>query len=145
DGSPTEKVRRWLDEGITVAGLDLLFQGESSPDGQPLTRTRRVKNPRESAAYTFGYNHTVCQQRIHDLLTAIRFVQSHENAPSKIRLVAGPGAGHWAACARAVSGNAVTECEIDVGDFRFIGVNDIHDPDFIPGGAKFLDAYALKR
>ncbi|MBL9136840.1 MAG: acetylxylan esterase [Verrucomicrobiales bacterium] len=144
DGQPTDKVRRWLDEGVTVVGVDLLFQGESLPDGQPLTRTRKVKNPRESAAYTFGYNTTVCQQRIHDLLTAIAFVRNHDNAPAKIRLVAEPGAGHWAACARAVAGNAVTESEIGVGDFRFIRVKDVHDPDFIPGGAKFLDPFVLR-
>ncbi|MCC7375866.1 MAG: acetylxylan esterase [Verrucomicrobiales bacterium] len=143
-GNLVERVRRWLDEGVTVVGLDLLYQGEASPDGQSLTRTRKVKNPREAAAYSFGYNPTVGQQRIHDLLTAISFVRNHENAPSKLRLVAGPGAGHWAACARAVSGGAVSESEIDTGGFQFSNVKDVHDPDFIPGGARFLDRYALK-
>jgi dienelactone hydrolase len=143
-GSPVEKVRRWLDEGLTVVGLDLLYQGESLPDGQPLTRTRKVKNSREAAAYTLGYNHSVCQQRIHDLLTAISFVRNHDQAPAKLRLVAGAGAGHWAACARAVAGNALSESDVDAGGFQFAELRDVHDPDFIPGGAKFLDRYVLK-
>lgn len=145
DGSIKPEVRRLLDEGTTVVGLDLLYQGESAPaDGIP-EKTRKVKNPREAAAYTFGYNHSLFQQRVHDLLTAVSFVKNHENAPERIRFVPAPGAGPWAACARAVAGDLVETTPIEVGDFRFAKVRDIHSPDFVPGGAKFLDAYVLAR
>jgi hypothetical protein len=143
EGRPTAEVQRLLEEGVTVAGIDLIFQGEFLEQGQTTyEKTRRVKNPREAAAYTFGYNHTVFQQRVHDLLTMIAFVRTHENAPETIRLVPGPGAGHWAACAKTVSGGVV-ELRGDAGDFRFANVRDIHSPDFLPGGAKYIDPFVL--
>lgn len=145
DGTLRPEIRTMVANGETVVGLDLLYQGESLTDGQPLERTRRVANPREAAAYTFGYNHTVFQQRVHDLLTALAFVRHHENAPRRIRLKAAAGAGHWAACALAVSGGTVEDGGIEVGDFRFAGVRDLHSPEFVPGGAKFLDRWVLER
>lgn len=145
DGSPTAEVRAMLEQGTTVMGIDLLYQGESSIDGKPLVRTRRVANPREAAAYTFGYNHTVFQQRVHDVLSAIAFVTRQAQPPDRLRLVATPGAAHWAACARAVSGQAITELSADRGDFRFAAIRDVHDPDFVPGGAKYLDPFVLAR
>lgn len=144
DGAPTAEVQRLLDSGATVVGMDLLYQGEFLAEGRALEQTPRVKNPREAAAYTFGYNHSVFQQRVHDLLTVIAFVRNHENAPKTLRLVAHAGAGHWAACARAVSAEAVQEAAIEVGDFRFAKVNDLHSPDFVPGGAKYLDPFVLQ-
>lgn len=143
EGVPTPQVQGWLAEGRTVIGLDLLYQGESLPEGKPLEQTRRVRNPRESAAYTFGYNPTVFQQRVHDLLAAIAYARTRGPAPARLRLVSGPGAGHWAACARAVAQDAVQEAAIEVGGFRFANVRDLHSPDFVPGGAKYLDRYVL--
>ncbi|MBX3744376.1 MAG: acetylxylan esterase [Verrucomicrobiae bacterium] len=145
DGTLRPEIRTMVANGETVVGLDLLYQGESLADGQPLERTRRVANPREAAAYTFGYNHTVFQQRVHDLLTALAFVRHHENAPRRIRLKAAADAGHWAACAIAVTGGTVENGGIELGDFRFARVRDLHSPDFVPGGAKFLDRWVLER
>lgn len=143
DGTPRAEVRRFLEAGTTVVGMDLLYQGESLAGGKVLTETPRVKNPREAAAYTFGYNHSVFQMRVHDLLTVISFVRHHEKAPQTLRLVAHPGAGHWAACAKAVSGDALRDCAIEVGDFRFAKLKEIQHPDFVPGGAKYLDPFVL--
>ncbi len=143
DGTPTAEVRDLLDQGTTVVGVDLFGQGEFTPDGKPLERTRTVNNPREAAAYTFGYNPTVFQYRVHDLLTVLSFIQHHEKAPDHLRLLAKPGAGAWAAAARSVSGGAVEDGGIQVGDFRFADIRDLHSPDFLPGGAKFLDRYVL--
>ncbi|MEX2188542.1 MAG: acetylxylan esterase, partial [Pirellulales bacterium] len=39
---PRAEVKRLLDAGMAVAAADLLYQGESLPDGKPLTEARRV-------------------------------------------------------------------------------------------------------
>jgi dienelactone hydrolase len=145
DGSPIPSVRRHLEEGSSVVGLDLIYQGEFLADGKPIEKTARVKNPREAAAYTFGYNRTVFQQRVHDLLTAIAFVKNHERASKHIVLAPLTGAGPWAACAQVLAEGVVDGAPLDAGSFRFAGVRDIHSPDFTPGGAKYLDPFVLER
>jgi len=143
DGSPKDEVAKLIDEGVTVVGADLLYQGEFLADGKPVEKTRRVKNTRESAAYTFGYNHTLFARRVHDILTLIAFVQSHELEPSHVHLVGLEGAGHWVAAARAQAGDAVDRAAIDTGGFRFANVRQIRSPDFLPGGAKCGDLPAM--
>jgi dienelactone hydrolase len=136
---PKAEIRKLLDAGVAVAGLDLLGQGEFQTDGISLTQTRRVKNPREAAAYTFGYNPTVFAQRVHDILTAVEVIRKSEPAPESVVLVGLDGAGPWVAAARAQAGDAVDRAVIDTGGFRFGKVLEIHSPDFLPGGAKYFD------
>ncbi len=143
DGGLIASAKAHLDSGATVVGVDLMYQGEFLADGKPLDATRRVKNPREAAAYTFGYNHSVFQQRVHDLLTVISFVKNHEKPSKKIVLAPQSGAGHWAACAQFLAEGVVDGAKIDVGGFRFADVREIHNPDFTPGGAKYLDPFVL--
>ncbi|MBL9171211.1 MAG: hypothetical protein JNN07_25995 [Verrucomicrobiales bacterium] len=132
-------VKRLIDGGVAVAGIDLLHQGEFLADNLPLTQTPRVKNNREAAAYTFGYNATVCAQRIQDVLRLVSFIQHHERTSKSIGLIGLKEAGHWAAAARALAGGIVTKSWIDTQGFRFENVAAIHDPDFLPGGAKYFD------
>ncbi|MBM3845173.1 MAG: acetylxylan esterase [Verrucomicrobia bacterium] len=136
---PNAQTKRLLDAGIAVATADLLYQGEFLSDGRKLESTPKVKNPREAAAYTFGYNASVCAQRIRDVLKLISFTKHHPMSPKTIELVGLDGAGHWAAAARAVSGAVVTRAAIDTQGFRFGHVSRIHDPNFLPGGARFND------
>jgi hypothetical protein len=138
-GQPSRDVQKLVDAGIAVMGIDLVHQGEFLKDGEPYTRTARVKNPRESAAYTFGYNPTVFAQRVHDVLKLVSFVKHHEKAPKVVDLVGLRGAGHWVAAARAQAGDAVTHTVVDTQGFRFGSVTEIHSPDFLPGGAKYGD------
>ncbi len=139
DGKPRSPIRRLLESGTTVVGVDLLYQGEFLADGKPITKTRRVENPREAAAYTFCYNHTLFARRVHDVLTTISFIRSREPAADEVELVGIDGSGHWAAAARAVASCAVTKAAIDTAGFRFSEISDIHSPDFLPGGAKYHD------
>lgn len=136
---PIPEVQKLLDAGASVAGVDLLFQGEWLADGQPVTKTRRVKNPREAAAYTFGYNHTLFAQRAHDVLTVVKYFKDRGPKTERLDLVGLGGAGPWAAAALAVAPGAVQRAVLDTGGFRFGQVLDIHDPDFLPGGAKYGD------
>ncbi|HEY2951899.1 MAG TPA: acetylxylan esterase, partial [Verrucomicrobiae bacterium] len=143
DGSLRPELAKLVNSGATVAGVDLLYQGEFLADGQPLTRTPRVKNPREAAPYTFGYNHALFVQRVHDVLSVVKFVKSKEGQARRLTVVGLDGAGRWAAAARAQCGEAIDQAVIDTGGFRFGKVLDLHDPDFLPGGAKYGDVPAL--
>jgi dienelactone hydrolase len=143
DGSLIPAVQKLVDGGSTVVGLDLLHQGESSVDGQPLTRTPRVKNPRESAAYTFGYNPAVFTHRVHDVLTAVQYIRGHEKPSSQVSLVALDATAPIAAAARAQSGKALDRVALHLGEFRFGRILDLHSPDFLPGGAKYGDVDGL--
>lgn len=143
NGEPRAELKPLLAAGVSVVGVDLLYQGEFLADGKPLERTQRVKNTREFAGYTFGYNHTVFASRVHDVLTAIAFVKHHEKAPKRIDLIGLREAGPIAAAARAVAGDAVHAAVIDSRGFRFGKLTDFHDPQFLPGGAKYGDLPGL--
>jgi dienelactone hydrolase len=136
---PKPEIQKLLDAGVAVTGVDLLYQGEFLSDGQPLTKTRRVKNPRESAAYTFGYNPTVFAQRVQDILSVVKLSRTTEAPPEVVCLVGLEGAGPWVAAARALAGAAVDRAVIDTQGFRFGQITDLHDPNFLPGGAKYFD------
>jgi len=112
-------------------------------DGQPLWRTPRVKNPREAAPYTFGYNPAVFVQRVHDVLSVVDFLKHQAPPVRRLTVVGLDGAGPWVAAARAQCGEAMDEAVIDTGGFRFGQVLDLHDPNFLPGGAKYGDVPAL--
>lgn len=141
-GAPRPEVLRLLEAGATVVGVDLLHQGEFLADGQPLKETPRVKNPREAAAYTFGYNPVVFAQRVQDALAVILQVR-RRGADFPLALVAVDGTAPIAAAARLQAGNAVTEAVLAPGEFRFGKVLDLRSPDFLPGGARYGDVPAL--
>jgi dienelactone hydrolase len=143
DLQPRAEVRTLLQAGVSVVGADLLYQGEFLADGQPLERTGKVKNPREFAGYTFGYNYTVFAKRVHDVLTILAHVQTNERESKAIDLLGVNGAGPVAAAARALSGGAIRRAAIDTGGFRFSRLLDFHDPNFLPGGAKYDDLPGL--
>ena len=138
-GEPTAEVKRLLDAGVTVIGLDLFMQGEFLADDKPVERTRKVANPREFAGYTFGFNHALFAQRVHDLLTAVALVQNHERKAEKIDLVGLGAAGAWVAAARSQAEGAVDRAVVDTTGFRFAELSDFHHPQFLPGGAKYGD------
>ena len=87
DGRPTKAVQELIKSGATVAGVDLLYQGEFLADGKPLSVTRRVANPREFAGYTWGYNPTLFAQRVHDLLTLVSFCRTYADERPRIDIV----------------------------------------------------------
>ncbi|MBP7948320.1 MAG: hypothetical protein KA004_01605 [Verrucomicrobiales bacterium] len=137
DGSPPPPVKKLLDANCSVAAADLLFQGEFTPDGKAPTKNRRVANPRLAAAYTYGYNDPLFAQRTHDLLTMIEFVRQDEHAPKAVTLAGSEGGGPWAAAAGFLAGNAVRDIVVDLQHFSFAAINDVYDPDIVPGILKY--------
>jgi dienelactone hydrolase len=143
DGRVQPAVRRLVDAGHTVVGVDLLYQGEFLADGQPLRETPKVKNPREAWAYTFGYNPALFVERVHDVLAVLRYVRDHERRSSRIDLVAVDGMAPVAAAARAQARGAVGRAVLGLGTFRFGSLRDLRHPDFAPGAAKYGDVDGL--
>jgi dienelactone hydrolase len=125
--------------GVTVIGVDLLFQGEFLADGQTLTSSRKVKNPREAAAFTFGYNRTLFAQRVSDLLSVIQAARAESAGLKRLDLVGLNGAGPLVAAAKAQAGEAVARVAVDTAGFRFADVTNIYDVNFLPGAAKYGD------
>ncbi len=139
NGSPKLDIQKLLATGTSVAGIDLLFQGEFLADSAPVTKTRRVKNSREAAAYTFGYNHTLFAQRVHDILTLVKYIRGHERKTERLDLAGLGTMGPLVAAARAQAWEAIDRSVIDTGGFRFGKVLEIHGVNFLPGGAKYDD------
>ncbi|HEX5445991.1 MAG TPA: acetylxylan esterase, partial [Pirellulales bacterium] len=143
DGNPQPEIARLLAAGNAVASIDLLGQGEFLMPGQTPLKNRRVKNPREFAGYTYGYNHTLFADRVHDILALISFVKNNERKPEHIDLVGLGGAGRWAAAAAAQAGDAIDRVAIDTAGFRFRNLTTFDDADFLPGIVKYGDLPAL--
>jgi hypothetical protein len=137
---PIQPVQSLLDSGFAVWGIDLLYQGEFLPNGQPITKTRRVKNPRESAAYTLGYNDSLFAQRVHDVLTLLQGMRT-SNSPAKkvIALALDPETAPVLAAALSVADQALDAAAIRTHGFRFGKVLDVLSVNFLPGGARYGD------
>jgi dienelactone hydrolase len=143
DGALVPAVRKLVEAGVTVLGADLLFQGEFQTGGSPLKQARVVANPREFAGYTFGYNHALFAQRTHDVMTLVKVLRGAAGAvPAKVTTVAVAGwngSGPIVAAARGLAGAAIEQAAVDTRGFRFASLLDYRDPQFLPGGAKYLD------
>lgn len=139
DGKPSAAAAKLLKSGASVCGIDLLGQGEFAASGQALDKNPLVKNPREFAGYTYGYNHSLFAKRVHDVLSMIAFVKGHEKAPKEIDLVALDATGPIAIAARAQARAVVDRLVANTSGFRFGKVLDYRDESFLPGGAKYGD------
>lgn len=138
-GELGQNARRLVEQGTSVVGVDLLYQGEFLREASPLTETPRVENGREFAGYTFGYNPSVFASRVQDALALIAFVKHHESAPKQIDLIGLDGMGPVAAAAAAQSRAVLDRVVVDTKGFRFGKLESFRDPNFLPGGAKYGD------
>ncbi len=139
-GVPDELVRRLVEAGVAVGTIDLFQQGEYLKEGSgPLAEQRKVDNPREAAAYTYGYNDALFAKRVQDVLRMIGFVRTNKRTPKQVWLIGTNGGGRFVAAARAVAGDAVDKACIDTEGFRFLQVDSIRHPDFLPGGSRYGD------
>jgi hypothetical protein len=123
-----------LNAGLCFVEVELFSTGASE---QPV-----VKNPRESAAYTFGYNEPEIMHRVDDVLAALG-----AREPLGSALIGLVALNRSTAAAAAIS-FAVTEgmadaLVLDTEGFRFQSVSRIRDPLFFPSGAKYGDVPGL--
>ncbi len=143
EGALQPGVRRLLDEGLTVVGVDLFGQGEFTEDGVPMEQQPLNDSGQGAwssyAGYTFGYNPPLFVRRVHDVLTAVAAARSEPQPAERVYLVGLAGAGRFVAAAAAVAEGCVDRIAADTAGFRFAALTEIDDADFLPGGAKYLD------
>ncbi len=139
EGLPNQNVRKLLDKGYAVIGVDLFQQGDFRVGKDRVKRTGRVKNPREAAAYTFGYNHSLFSKRVHDVLTVVNFVANHDDKPAEVTLVSTDTTSPILVAATTLMSEEVGKIAVNTNGFRFGKINDIHNVNFLPGGAKYGD------
>ena len=143
-GHVLPEVKSLVVSGFAVVTADLFAQGEFVSNKLPGDKNRVVSNPREYAGYTYTYNDTLFAQRVHDVLSLIKWVKSNTQHPvQKISLVGTAGAGPLMAAASAVAQEHVDELAIDLNGFRFQNITDYRDANFLPGIVKYGDVDAL--
>src|SRR6185503_2055616 len=98
----------------------------------------------QASEYTYGYNLPLFSERVNDVLTLVRFVQTDQHEPKKIHLIGlGKTAGPLAAAARAQAGDAIDKAAINADGFRFESLDRVTDPMFLPGAVKYGDVPGL--
>ncbi|MHC4145809.1 MAG: acetylxylan esterase, partial [Planctomycetota bacterium] len=90
------------------------------------------------AGWTYCYNLPVFARRVHDILAVISSVETGE-----VDVVGLNGTGHLVAAAVAQAKGKVARAAIDTDGFRFAGLKDVYDIDFMPGAAKYDDLPGL--
>ena len=143
DGQPNKQISRLLSAGFAVGSSDLYLTGDFTDDHEPVTQMPVVKNPREFAGFTLGYNHPLFAQRVHDVLKCIPSAKYHEQISSKVHIVGVNGAGIIAAAACALAGNLVSSVAVDTEGFRFESITEIRDVNLLPGAVKYGDVPAI--
>lgn len=140
NGKLRDGVKQLLKSGMQVVGIDLLKQGESVADQKQSEKTpsRPRRDTPRIAAFTFGYNPSLFAARVHDVLTAASYF-AKDTADKDCAIVGLNGAGHWAAAAKMIAGEAIDRVAIDTDAFRFVNAKGFDDPDFQPGASKYFD------
>lgn len=141
NGNPLPAVRQLLASGATVVSAKLATQRFLTATDPP--RQRTVDNPREFAGYTYGYNHPVACQAVHDILTLLGYLQQGDTAgharPTRVQLVGLGQTAPLAVATRAVAGDSLSKVVAETAGFRFAALNDYRHPLFIPGAVRYLD------
>lgn len=143
DGSPTAELAGYLKAGYAVATFDMLHQGELTADGKTLTAWPKVKNPREFAGFTLGYNCPVFADRVHDVLKMVTFCKHHKSNPDHVHLVSVDGAGLVATVAGTLAGKNTDTLAVDTLGERFDDLDNIRDINLWPGAVKYGDVPAF--
>ncbi len=144
EAKPIPAVAKLLSAGFSVVTADLFGQGEAAIREETAGENRTVSNPRESAAYTYGYNAPLFSQRVHDILSLLQWVQTNEgNDVQSVQLVGTGSAGVLALAAGAVVENSVDRLAAEVAGFRFRQLDNFRDARFLPGIVKYGDVPAL--
>jgi dienelactone hydrolase len=144
DDQLVAEARKLLSAGTAIVAPDLLHQGEFLTSGQTLLEARRVKNPREFAGFTLGYNRALCAQRAHDVLSVVSWLRYGEPLRSDVvSLLAAKGTAPWAAAALTQCRGALDRAAIDTAGFRFANLTSVRDVNLLPGVVKYGDLPGL--
>ena len=142
DGRRPSAVDRLLAEGTAVIAADLYHARDAAALGGEPRRQRTVKDKRDYAGFTFGYNDPAVVRSGHDILTLVRHVLQPANgraAATGVAVAAFGEAAVPAAAARIMAGGAIDRTALDTGGFRFAALDDWRHPLFLPGAVRYLD------
>jgi len=149
------KIRDLLAGGTAVLVADLFHAREAAASGETPARQRAVKNPREFAGFTFGYNDPAIVRSAHDVLTILFFLKhtglsflgdtgaAGGSRPPRVGVAGFGAAAPVVLLARTVAGEALDRAAIDTGGFRFASLADWRHPLFLPGAVRYLDVPGL--
>ncbi|MFG0334688.1 MAG: acetylxylan esterase [Maioricimonas sp. JB049] len=143
DGEPVAAVRTLLDRGDSVVTADLFGQGEFAGSTDEFAQNRKVENPREYAGYTYTYNDPLFTQRVHDVLSLLKWIDADDHGTGKVTLVGTGEAGLIVAAAAPFTGKAVDAVAVETNGFRFATLDSFRDRRFVPGVVKYGDLPAL--
>lgn len=140
-------IDRLAQAGYTIVVIEPFHADAMSADTRTKEVNRLVANPREFAGYTYGYNHSLFAQRVHDVISVVRFLRTAQIGdhpqPNEISLVGLQGSAPIAIATRAVLGDKIDKLAVSPKGFRFGKLRDFRDADFLPGGAKYLDLVGM--
>ena len=148
-GRLLESAQQLSSAGYTILAADLFGQGEFESQDQP-SSSQRMWYQRSGedgwqrfSGYTFGYNHCLFAQRVHDILSLLK--HANDTADEEVHLVGvGRVAGPLVVAARSQTGeSSVANTIADLKGFRFEQLSKHDDPMFVPGSVKYLDVDGL--
>ncbi|MCP4261163.1 MAG: acetylxylan esterase [Planctomycetes bacterium] len=139
NGSVKSHILSLLNAGVTVVGVDLLYQGEFLTDERSNKQQRWLPGEEAFAGWTYCYNLPLFARRVHDILAVIALLRLNDFETSQIDIVGLNGTGPLVAAAVAQAQGAVTRAAIDTSGFRFADLKDVYDVNFVPGAAKYND------
>jgi hypothetical protein len=113
---------------------------DMSPIARPNAPGRYAKY--DYAGYTYGYNRSILANRVHDLLTVIRYAKDQPGV-KKIELVGTGTMGPVALLARALAGDVVDRAAIDLNGFDFDQVKGLTDEMMLSGALKYGGIYGF--
>ena len=142
-GNPRTDIQKLLDAGSAVVSADLFQQGEFLK--APLEQTRKVRNNREYAGYSFGYNHTLFAHRVHDVMTLVAWVTGFEEEKPEAISLNGRGASGPIVVAATSQVGGLLRVGVGNSDFRFADLRSYRDPNFLPGAVKYGDLPTLEK
>lgn len=135
-GKLVAHARRLLEHKLAIVAPDLFFTGEAMPKDKPkLFPAQAYHKDIPFAGYVYGYNRSILAERVHDLLTVIRYAEQLQHG--SVYLVAFGDAGAWALPARALAGDDVALAVIDLAGFDFAQVREVYDTRMVPGALKY--------
>ena len=140
NGKVIDEILLLVNAGYTVIVPDLFGQGELEAN-VVREKSQRMwfqrggdKGWHRFSGYTYGFNHCLFAQRVHDLLSLI--VQA--SSEGEVCMVGrGPAAGPLVAAACSQASKKIKRCIIDPKGFRFTSIERHDDPMFVPGALKY--------
>lgn len=138
-----------LRKGYVILSADLFGQGEFLESGDDPSKQRMwyqrkgTQGWERFSGYTYGYNHPIMVQRIHDALSLVAHAKD-QSASKSVHLVGvGKVAGPIALAARGQSGASIDKTFVDLAGFQFDKLKLQDDPMFVPGATKYLGVDGL--